>query len=133
MILPLVTLLFSSSCKKSDSNSNCTLSSTTIVGAYIRTADTYQATANSPVIDELAREQPCDRDDILTLKYDGKYTWTDGVLVCGTRPNGTWSLKGNSMTIDGSIATVKSFDCKTLVISTPSGTYPIEITTFSRQ
>lgn len=44
----------------------------------------------------------------------------DAGLVCSPPDddNGTWSFVGNAMTIDGVPASIESFDCKTLIIST---------------
>ncbi len=127
-------LLFSSSCKKSESSTgNCPLNSTTILGAYVYAGETIQQNANSQVVDEYATYPPCEKDDILTFKSDGTYTWTDGVLVCGTRPNGTWSINGTTIITDGNVGIIKSYDCKKLVITTPPGEYPIETMTLVRQ
>lgn len=42
----------------------------------------------------------------------------DAGIVCSPPDddNGTWSLVGNAMTIDGDQTGIESFDCKTLVL-----------------
>lgn len=122
-------------CKKNNETSSCVISVSTLSGAYIRTAETYQATPTSPVVNALAAEAPCDRDDILTLKANGTYTWTEGATACssgGTRPNGTWSVNGNTIKTDSDTGEIQSFDCHTLVLKGTVGT-AIEITTFVKQ
>ncbi len=137
-LLSVASLLLLSSCKKSSTNnSRCSLSSSSILGAYVRSVDLQQDTPSSPVIDLLAMEDPCERDDVLTFKTGGIYTWTDGATACNPstlRSNGTWSLNGSTFTANGDVGTVESFDCKTLTIisSDANGNYKIT-TTLVRQ
>jgi len=43
---------------------------------------------------------------------------TDAGTVCSPSggDSGTWSLSGNTMNVNGDLATIESFDCKTLVL-----------------
>ena len=112
---------FALSCKK-NKDSSCTTSTASISGPYKITAMTYKANASAAEIDYLNTIFPdaCERDDIYTFNTNGTYTIADVGVVCSPPGgyNGTWALSGNTMTIDGSPATVASFDCKTLVIIT---------------
>ena len=40
-------------------------------------------------------------------------------MVCSPpgNDNGTWTVSGNTMTVDGEATTIQSFDCKTLILS----------------
>ncbi len=82
---------------------------------------TYKASATSAEVDYFAILDACAKDDVTTLNTNGTYRLTDAGIVCSppNTDNGTWSLSGNTMTIGGSLATIESFDCKTLVVSIP--------------
>ncbi|MBV8252984.1 MAG: lipocalin family protein [Chitinophaga sp.] len=109
------------SCKKEDSkpnNNSCEVSVTNLTGNYKMTALQYKSSANATPIDYLAPMEDCEKDDILTLKKDGTYIFTDAGIVCKPDGNqqGTWKLEGKTLISDGILhGTVSSFDCKTLV------------------
>ena len=44
---------------------------------------------------------------------------TDAGMICAPprTENGTWSLSGNNITLDGDPIVIESFNCQTLVIS----------------
>lgn len=113
-----VVLLFS--CKEKPLE--CSTSVTNLSGSYKVTAYGYKQTPTSPEEDYYAIIFPdaCDRDDIYTFNANGTYIMKDAGLVCSPPDddNGTWSFVGNAMTIDGVPASIESFDCKTLIIST---------------
>jgi len=114
-LLSVVLLL---SCGKNPVECNPTVSN--VSGAYKITAYTYKETPTSPEIDYYAILFPdaCERDDELLFSANGTYQKTDAGIVCSPpeSDNGTWALTGNTITIDGGINTVESFDCKTLVV-----------------
>ncbi|MCW3111473.1 MAG: hypothetical protein JWQ09_5979 [Segetibacter sp.] len=134
LFIPIGYLLLLSSCKKSDGNSTCPLSTTTIAGAYVMTSYTSQATSSSTVVDLFSSKQACVKDDVITMKADGTYAWSEGATACASAhlPGpGTWSLTGSTIKIDGSPGAA-SFDCQTLTIK-HTGTTDIETTTLVRQ
>src|SRR5687767_4523084 len=121
-VLLFIISLTSFSCKKEkDNSSGCILSPTSILGTYKLTGYTTQQSATSPVLDEYATWQPCEKDDVVTLNADGTYKRVDAGMTCFSPAeiiNGTWSLNGNSFTNDGVLGTIETFDCHTLIIST---------------
>lgn len=108
------------SCKK-NSDKKCNLDTASVTGSYKITAATYKATPTGSETDYYATLFPdaCERDDIITLNANGAYTFNDAGVKC-TPPGddtGTWSLSGNTITIDGSPANVDNFNCSTLTLS----------------
>jgi len=119
VLLILSLVIFS--CKKDKDEKECTTDAASIAGSYKFTAYTYKASPSSPDEDwfNTIFTEDCEKDDILTFNSGGTYTITDAGLVCTPSgdDNGTWSLSGNSMTIDGDPTAIESFNCKTLVLS----------------
>jgi len=119
IILSFSTVLFIAGCKK-NKESSCTTDTASISGSYKITGATYKASASAAETDYFFILFPdvCQRDDVYTFKTDGSYQRKDAGTVCS--PNGddvgTWSVSGNTMMIDGDPTTIKSFDCKNLVI-----------------
>ncbi len=106
------------SCKKDPASCATTVAS--IAGSYKIAAYTYKQSASSPEIDYYPMLFPdaCERDDVISFNADGTYQKTDVGMVCSPpeNDNGTWSLLGNALTIDGAQNGIESFDCKTLVL-----------------
>ena len=100
----------------------CSTSVANISGSYKVTAYGYKQTPTSPEEDyyPIIFPDACDRDDIYTFNTNGTYLMKDAGLVCSPPDDetGTWTFAGNAMTIDGLPASLESFDCKTLIIST---------------
>lgn len=117
----LLSIILFFSCKKNPVS--CTTSVASISGVYKITAYTYKQTPTSPEQDyyPILFPNACERDDELTFNANGTYQKTDAGSVCNPpqNDNGTWSLSANTITIDGDPGPVESFDCKTLVISSP--------------
>ena len=113
MLLALV----STSCKKDDAK--CDRNMANISGSYHLTSLKYKASSSSSEVDLYPLQDACQKDDVITLSANGVFTYTDAGVACS--PNGTysstWSLSGNTVTIDGDASTITSFDCKTLVIN----------------
>jgi hypothetical protein len=87
-------------------------------GSYKLTALQYKANANAAPADYFSYMDDCEKDNILTLKKDGTYNVNDAGTVCtpSDAQNGTWLVKGNTLTSDGTLnGTIASYDCKTLV------------------
>lgn len=112
--------LFLVSCDKDDADP-CQTNVASLAGTYRVTAAKYQATATAEPVDVMNTYfQACQRDDTQTLNADGTWLYTDAGELCGGNQNGTWTLTGNTVTINGQQATITSFDCSTLIISRPN-------------
>jgi len=99
----------------------CTINTSSIAGSYKITAMGYKSSPTAVEVDYLnvILDEPCRKDDVLTFRTNSTYTSADVGIVCassGTR-NGSWSLSGNNMIIDGDQTIIESFDCKTLIIA----------------
>ena len=118
-LMCIVTSAILFSCKKEESQpSGCSISMTGLAGSYKLTALQYKASAAATPVDYLAGMEDCEKDDIITLKGDGTYIYNDAGTVCTPvkSDHGTWQVKGNILTSDGTLnGTVVSYDCKTMV------------------
>lgn len=110
----LVPIFFS--CKK---DKTCNRDMAGISGTYKVTAFLYKANSATAETDIFVQEVPdaCDRDDTYTFHSNGTVTFTDAGIKCvpSNDDTGTWSLTGNTMTVDGSPNTIFSFNCSSLV------------------
>jgi len=102
-----------SSCKKNNEK-DCSLSETNMAAKYKITAIKYQASATSPEQDFFDQSlEPCEKDDITSIVADHTYVYSDAGTTCS--PNGdysgTWSLSGNTLSLDGDPATLEDFNC----------------------
>lgn len=106
-------------CKKdTPAEPDCSLSLNGLAGKYKLTKMQYKRDASAPEVDYLQFMDDCEKDDVVELKNNGTYTYTDGGTVCDPNGNdtGTWSISGNTINGDGTVdGTVSSYDCKTLV------------------
>ncbi len=112
-------LLFS--CKKdksADNGSSCSKTLAGLSGSYKLIAAQYRSSATATPVDYYAQMEACEKDDILTLKSDGTYQYSDAGTPCTDQAtdHGTWQVSGNTLTSDGVLhGTIGSYDCKTLV------------------
>lgn len=115
--LLVATSLFS--CKKDNSNKDCSLSEANLVGTYKISAVTYKESASSPVVDAMSLVDSCSRDDIQTYKSDHTYIYIDAGLKCDPPGDGTgtWSLSGNAFTAEGTTGTITAFDCSGFTVT----------------
>ncbi len=108
------------SCNKKEKEANCVTSTTTLSGNYKFSSIKYKQTPTSAEVDLFATFAACEKDDIHNFAANGTYSYQDAGVVCS--PNGsyvsTWSYVGTTFTVDGDIATIQSFDCKTLIAYT---------------
>jgi Lipocalin-like domain len=118
----LFSVSFSSCQKEKKDNQSCPLTMQSLAGTYQLTSMKYKASPTSPEQDYLFWMDPCQLDDLVTLKSNGTYTYQDLGLSCDPNDsnNGKWSLSCNTIVSDGDIedvlnGTISSFDCKTLV------------------
>ena len=117
--LMLMAVLFISSCKD-DRDPGCKIDVTSISGSYRVTAVTYKANPTSPEENyyDIFFPDTCLKDNVYTFQTDATYLFKDSGTICsppGDR-NGTWSINGNYMVVDGDSTGIESFDCKTLVV-----------------
>ncbi|HMT96953.1 MAG TPA: hypothetical protein PKC62_09715, partial [Ferruginibacter sp.] len=80
----------------------------------------YKLNASTAEVDYTSTVfEACDLDDLLILNSNGVYQYQPAGVEC-TPPNSgdtdTWSLSGNTITIEGEAGTVSSFDCSSLVV-----------------
>lgn len=140
-LLAFGAIVLMTSCKKDEpTTTTCTLSSTSIQGTYKVTAETSQADAQSPVVDEYATYDPCEKDDLFVFG-NGTLTSSEGATSCNppTDPfTANWTLTGSQLTLNVmglSIAgTVESFTCNSMVFKIVDPTdASIQKITFTRQ
>lgn len=107
------------SCKKDKPAApDCSISLNGLAGSYKLTKLEYKLTPTAPVQDFFQLMPDCEKDDVVTLKNNGTYTYADAGTVCNPNGNngGNWSVNGNVINSDGTInGTISSYDCKTLV------------------
>ena len=129
LFLSLSLLLFGS-CKKVD---KCKTNVAKIAGSYKVTSAKYKSTPASTESDLLILLDACEKDDIEVLNENGSYTHQDAGTSC--TPSGTytgsWTLSGNSLTIDGEVSTITSFDCSTLVFTVSNYFTSGDVATFT--
>jgi len=112
--LSLLVSLFFISCKKDTPAVVCTLNSTSLLGSYKTTSVIYKADATTAEIDLFPLYDACQKDDLLTFVTGGMYASTEGATACtpANNSNGTWSLTGSTITLDGTDdASVSDFSC----------------------
>lgn len=115
------------SCKKEKAAQPCERTTAGISGSYKLKSIEYRMTPTATPVDFMAFLDPCEKDDIIQLKNDGTWIYTDAGSVCtpSNADNGTWSLSGDVITSDGLVSgTIQSYDCSTLVCYTENVTVP---------
>jgi hypothetical protein len=114
-------LIVLSSCEKD--KDDCEKTVATISGTYKITSATYTAPGVPGSVDYYAQLDACEKDDLQILNANGNYTYQDAGTACSPSGSysGTWSLSGNSITIDGETGTIESFNCDELVLSIEIG------------
>ena len=113
-------LLVLMSCNKDEDSKTCSTTKENIAGSYKVTGNTYKQTPTSQEENLMNDAEPCDLDDVITLNTNNSYQVADRGVTCNPSndESGSWSLNGSTLTIDGEPATIKSFNCKTLVAVT---------------
>ena len=106
-------------CSKSSSGPSNAKTVANLSGSYNLTALTGSVLGvNINLYDSLA---PCDRDNIIQLDTNGIAQFIDAGIACvpPSDSTGAWSLSSNTDTIyvDGSANFIKSWDGKTLVLT----------------
>ncbi len=123
-IFAFLTVLFLSACKKDTPTTTCTFNSSSVAGTYKITSFIYKADATSPEVETFTTFPDCQKDDLLTFISDGTYTVSEGTLSCNpsTSDNGTWSIIGNNLVIDGETSEVLNFSCSGFKVKTTDTT-----------
>jgi hypothetical protein len=117
------------SCKKSNDVSN-ERTVQNLSGFYNYTALSYSS--GSTVINAFDSLLACEKDNLLQFKTDLTYNFIDTGIVC-TPPEsgqGDWNLSanGDSLYLDSDPSFIKSWDGKTLVVTSVIQSAPISIT-----
>lgn len=114
LMLVLAGALMLSGCKKDDDN-NCDLSVANLAGSYKITS----VLENGVETHNTSNYDPCELDDLIIFNTDGTYDYSDVGTVCSPSGDdgGTWSLSGNTLSIDGEDADVSQFTCSGLKVT----------------
>lgn len=127
-------LMAGSSCKKDDKN-NCGITVANVAGTYKILKVMYKVNASTPEVDYTnVAFQSCELDDLHILNANGTYTYQPAGVECapplGTSTD-TWSLSGNTLTVEGETFTISSFDCSTLTFTASDYDTPGDKATFT--
>ena len=105
-------ILSGTSCKKDD---NCDLNSNSIEGTYKIASVKYKASASIPEVDITTDEyDACELDNLHIFAAGGVYKYQVAGTACSPEDDNyqdTWSLSGNTLSLDGEPANVSSFSC----------------------
>ena len=118
LALSMLSLIFVS-CKKDEDDEPVTPTKENLTGSFKKTGHVVAGVNIFNNSDpSMNMYEACERDDIYTFNANGTYTRTEGGAVCtpSRTENGTWSLSGSTMTVNGDQNMVESFDCKTLIL-----------------
>ena len=104
------------SCHK-DNTTPCVTSMASVAGTYKLTSLRFKPSGGNES-DIIASLPTCRRDDLHVLNANGSYNYQDAGTICS--PNGSfagdWALSGTTVTLEGEVYTLQSFDCTTLVV-----------------
>jgi Lipocalin-like domain len=115
----IILLLVINACKKTDSSNSSAKTVQNLSGSYSLTALTASLAGISiNLYDSLST---CEKDNVIQLNTDGSAHFIDDGVVCvpSEDSTGTWSLSasGDSLTVGSTVAGIKSWDGKTLVLT----------------
>ena len=135
LALSMLSLVFVS-CKKDDKDEPVTPTKENLTGTYKMTAMTWAGANVFNNSNESANlVQPCERDDLYTLKSDLTAERTDAGTQCSpaTTGTGTWDFtNGNTLTVELPTTdiggTIKSWNGSTLVVEDNSLGFAISVT-----
>lgn len=126
-LFAFVAVVVLGSCKKEKSAQSCQQTTAGISGSYKLQSIEYKMTPTSTPVDFMTYLDPCEKDDVIQLKNDGTWTYTDAGAICtpaGT-DSGIWTLSGNVITSDGVVSgKIQSYNCKILVCFTENVSVP---------
>lgn len=106
------------SCQKKSSEDACSLNTASIAGAYKLTGMVYKQSSTAPGENYLILRDACEQDDLIIFEASGVFHYKDAGGICSPNGSGTstWSLTGNTITIDGDAGIIEQFDCSQLVV-----------------
>lgn len=109
----------------------CTTNMASIAGSYKIIAAKYKASSTAPEQDFFSTLPACEKDDIIKLNANGTADYQDAGTACtpNSTYSSTWSLSGNTITMDGTPGTIQLFDCKKLVVTGTGTLVPGDILT----
>jgi len=102
-----------SSCKKKDNEKDCSLTEANFAGNYKLASAKYIASGSTTETDYGQYIDACEKDDTWAFNSDHAFVYSDVGTVCS--PNGddqgTWSLSGSNLSIDGDELPLENFSC----------------------
>ena len=121
LLIASISIFAFSSCDKDDDD-DCQTNVANLSGTYKLTALKYKPSGMAE-IDLYATLDACEKDDLTILNSNGTYSYQDAGTVCVPDGSyaGTWSLSGNTITVDGDQGTISSFDCNIVTFYQESG------------
>ena len=126
--------LFLAGCSKKDSGGSYSMKS--VAGNYKLTASTV--TSGGATVDYMPYIDDCQKDDLLQLKDDSTYIYTDAGTTCNPdgSSTGEWYISGSNLIQDGDTVNIKSFNGTALVLTytgTSGGVSATSTTTLTKQ
>jgi hypothetical protein len=118
LFLSLIIVTLFSACQKEDAAPVCIFDASGITGTWKLTGLKIKLDANSPEVDLFTSLDVCEKDDVLVFNTNGTYNYNDIGSVCTPSGSdaGTWSVSGNSLTVDGETWQKQTFSCSSLVL-----------------
>ncbi len=116
ILLVLIIAITAFSCnKKNNGGPSCTANATSLSATWKVTAIKYKQTPSSPEQDyyPVIYSHACEYDNVYVFNSNGNYTYEDRGTQCFPPDNfsGTWSVNGNTLSVDGTPATIQDFNC----------------------
>lgn len=108
------------SCKKNkEAQTGCALNETNLLGTYKYGVATYKASPTSPAVNASSMVDSCSLDDLITLKANNVFIYTDAGLQCNPSDAGTstWSLHGNIITLNSQSGPIDNFTCASFTVA----------------
>jgi len=105
------------SCKKKDSTpTTCPFTVASVAATYKLTHVYYRTTPTGTDSEIIGSLDLCKRDDLTILNGSGSLVYQDAGVTCSPSSAyvGSWSISGNSITLETKTFTFLSFDCSNL-------------------
>ncbi len=118
VFLSLIVVTLFSSCQKEETTPVCIFDASGITGTWKLTGFKIKLDATTPEIDLYSSLDVCEKDDAFVFNANGSYNYNDIGAVCTPSGSdaGTWSISGNTLTVDGETWQKQSFSCSSLVL-----------------
>jgi|SRR6185312_3554655 len=126
------------SCKKNnEAKTVCALNETNLLGTYKYGTAMYKASPTSTAVDATSMVDSCSLDDLITLKANNVFIYTDARMQCNPSDAGTstWSLQGNILTLNSQSGTIDNFSCTSFTVANANFSNPGDtlLITFQRK